>query len=300
MAVNSPTIDVLDARHSLLSRMKDFAALGKLRLASLVVFSAVLGYFFAVESFSWVKLISLIAGGFLVTASSNAFNQIIEIETDAIMSRTQSRPLPQNRLKNYEALLFASFSGIIGVLILWFYCNPLSGILGLLALFVYVAIYTPLKKISPLAVFVGAFPGAVPPMLGYIAETGAFGLVPGLFFAIQFMWQFPHFWAIAWKVNDDYNKAGFYLLPFKSGKNRSSAFQILLYTIILIPVSISPFIFKIIDLNSAIIIAVCGLVFLYFAAKLYLTLSDKAATALMFASFFYLPIVQIVLLIGKI
>lgn len=282
------------------AKLKAYAAFSKLRLASLVVFSAVLSYVFAAESFSWLKMLYVVLGGFLVTASSNGFNQIIEKDLDALMSRTNNRPIPNGEMSVKEAICVAGIMGIVGVSILWFFLNPLSGLLGTLALVTYVGLYTPLKRITPLAVFVGAFPGAIPPMLGYIAETGKFGLIPGLFFAIQFLWQFPHFWAIAWKLDEDYAKAGFRLLPHPTGKSKSSALQIVLYTVALIPMSLTPFYFGATGWISAIIIGLTGVWFLWYAIQLFQKCTDQAATKLMFASFVYLPIVQIALLIDKV
>jgi protoheme IX farnesyltransferase len=284
----------------LVSKIKAYAAFSKLRLASLVVFSAVLSYLFAADSINWMKMLYVILGGFLVTASSNGFNQIIEKDLDALMNRTKERPIPSGEMSVKEAISVASIMGILGVSILWFLLNPLSGLLGTLALVTYVGLYTPLKRITPLAVFVGAFPGAIPPMLGYIAETGQFGLVPGLFFAIQFLWQFPHFWAIAWKLDGDYSKAGFRLLPHPSGKSKSSALQIVLYTVALLPMSLTPYYFGITGWISAIVIGLTGIWFLWYAIKLFQKCDDKAATKLMFASFVYLPVVQIALLMDKV
>lgn len=285
---------------ALKSKLSDYAAFLKLRLSFLVVLSAVLSYFLAIESFSWVKLTALILGGFFVTGASNGFNQIIERDLDKLMKRTQNRPLATGRMEVLEALLLATGLGIIGVTMLWFFLNPLSGVLGLLALFMYVAIYTPLKRITPFAVFVGAFPGAIPPMLGYVAETGQMGLIPGILFAVQFVWQFPHFWAIAWKVDDDYKKAGFSLLPSKGRKDKMSAFMILTYTLFLIPVSLTPTFFSVSGNIAAIVAIIAGLGFAYYALKLYLDLNDKTATKLMLASFVYLPLVQIIYLLDKI
>ena len=275
-------------------------ALGKLRLASLVVFSAVVSYFFAADTIDWLKVFYLSLGGILITASSNAFNQIIEKDLDKLMSRTQDRPLPKGKLSTTEALVFSIVTGIVGALLLWLKLNPLSGLLGLLALIMYVGLYTPMKRVSSFAVFIGAFPGAIPPLLGYIAYTGEFGLAPGLLFAIQFVWQFPHFWAIAWKCDDDYSKAGFRLLPSQNGKDRFSAFQTIIYSLFLIPVSLTPYYFGMTGIVSAIIIAILGVWFAYYSVVLYRTLGDKAALKLMFASFVYLPIVQLALLFDKI
>jgi len=203
-----------------------YAEFFKLRLSMLVVFSAVLGFFIAAGSdFSWSLLLFLVVGGFLVTGSSNGFNQIIEKDLDILMERTKGRPLPTGRMNALEGYIVASISGAAGIAILWYGLNPLSGILGALALFIYVMLYTPMKRISPFAVFVGAFPGAIPPMLGWVAFNGSFGLEAGILFAIQFIWQFPHFWAIAWKADEDYSRAGFKLLPSAGGKKSNVSFH---------------------------------------------------------------------------
>lgn len=286
-----------------MSRVRDYAVLFKLRLSFLVVVSASLGYLMAVESVVWTDLFILILGGFLLTGSSNAFNQVWEKDLDKIMDRTQSRPLPMGKLNTTEALIAAGVAGILGIGMLWFMLNPLSGVLGTLALFSYVFIYTPMKPISSLAVFVGAFPGAIPPMLGYVAGSGSFGLEPGILFAVQFIWQFPHFWAIAWVTDDDYKKAGFRLLPFREGRSKRSAFQILLYTALLVPVSLLPWALpteKPMVGDLAMIVAlIMGLWFTWKALKLYRTQDKKDAKKLMFASFIYLPIVQLIYVIDK-
>jgi protoheme IX farnesyltransferase len=281
------------------AKMTDYAQLTKMRLASLVVFSALTGYFFAVDfsSASFIHLFYLVVGGFLVTGSSNAFNQIIERDLDKMMKRTQDRPIPDGRMEASEAFFVASLIGILGILILWFGLNPLSGLLGTLALFLYVAVYTPLKRVGPIAVFAGAFPGAIPPMLGYVAATNDFGLIPGVLFATQFIWQFPHFWAIAWKADTDYTKAGFKLMPTASGKSQASALIILVYTIFLIPISLFPVIFTSGNITLMAVITAVGLGFTWYAIQLYTQRNDQAALKLMFASFVYLPIIQLLYLI---
>jgi protoheme IX farnesyltransferase len=212
------------------SKIKDYAALVKMRLASLVVFSAAISFLLAPSStFIWSKFLSLILGGFLVTGSSNAFNQIIERDLDKLMNRTHDRPLPAGRMSVNEALWLASITGLVGLSILWLYINPLSAFLGLLALMLYTLVYTPLKRVTPFAVFVGAFPGAIPPMLGWVAATNNLDLVAWILFTIQFIWQFPHFWAIAWVLDDDYKKAGFKMLPSPGGRDKNSAFQTMVY-----------------------------------------------------------------------
>ncbi len=281
-------------------KLSAYAAFFKLRLSFLVVFSAILGFLIASSTIVWIDLFILIIGGFLVTASSNGFNQIIERELDAKMDRTKNRPLVTGSMNVKEALFIASITGFIGVVMLWVGLNPLSGVLGLLSLFVYVAIYTPLKRITPWAVFVGAFPGAIPPMLGWVAVNGYFGLEPGLLFAVQFMWQFPHFWAIAWKAHDDYGKAGFHLLPSSGGKDLTSAFMILLYSLFLLLVSMLPFLFKLTGVVSAIIFIIAGLAMIYPSIKLFKEKSDKAATKVMLTSFIYVPIILLAWYFDKI
>jgi heme o synthase len=281
------------------TKIADYAQLTKMRLASLVVISALTGYFFAYDlhQVSLVEILWLVLGGFLVTGASNAYNQVIERDLDKLMNRTASRPIPDGRMEVTEALIVASLCGFFGLIILWFGLNPLSGILGALALFLYVAVYTPLKRVGPIAVFVGAFPGAIPPMLGYVAATGEFGLIPGVLFATQFIWQFPHFWAIAWKADADYSKAGFKLLPTSQGKGQISAMYILLYSVFLIPISLFPIVFTEMDMLRLVLVSISGIAFAYYALVLYRERTDKAALKLMFASFVYLPVVQLLYLI---
>ena len=284
------------------SKIKDYALLLKLRLAFLVVLSALSGYLFVGGSFG-IDFWYLIIGGFLITGSSNGFNQIIERDLDKKMNRTSNRPIPAGRMSVNEAFIAASLSGAVGAILL-FPLNYFSGILGLLALVMYVFIYTPLKRITPWAVFVGAFPGAIPPMLGVIAVMGTFegdaGMIAGLLFFIQFVWQFPHFWAIAWVLDEDYARGGFSLLPSKTRKSKKSAFHILFYTLFMLPVSLIPWV---LGLTSEITVVVGGLAGAWFfikAYQLYFTLEDKSAKALMFASFIYLPIIQFLYVFDKI
>jgi protoheme IX farnesyltransferase len=286
-------------------KLSDYAQFIKLRLSALVVFSAAVSFLIGSNlekqgmPVDWQKLFWLVVGGFLVTGSSNGFNQIIEREFDKLMSRTQNRPLPQDRMGMGEALFIASATGISGIVILWFFMNPLSGILGFLALFLYTLVYTPLKRKTPFAVFVGAFPGAIPPMLGYVAAgegTGHIGIQALVLFAVQFIWQFPHFWAIAWVVDEDYKKAGFRMLP-SGERDKSSAFQVLVYTLFLLPISLFPVFFRMSGTVSAVIILLSGIFFLYQAYRLYQECSVKAARQLMFGSFLYLPLVQLAVLI---
>ncbi len=294
----SPELTSEENRFVLSAKIKDYAAFAKLRLASLVVFSALCGYLMAADKVNWGELVLLLLGGFLVTGSSNGFNQVIEREPDALMKRTQNRPLPQNRMTVSEALVVASIMGLAGIIMLYL-INPLSALLGIIALVLYTAVYTPLKKETPFSVFVGAFPGAVPPMLGYVAFTGRLDLEAWILFAVQFMWQFPHFWAIAWKLDDDYKLAGFKMLP-SGNRDKSSGYLILVYTLMMIPVSLLPVFFQLSGYISGLVILIAGIIFLMKAIKLYKTLSPEDASKLMFASFFYLPVVQVAMLIDKI
>jgi len=287
-----------------MGKITEYAQFTKLRLSSLVVFSAVLGYFIAIEELktpvNWLEMTMLFLGGFLVTGASNGFNQVIEREYDKLMPRTATRPLPTGKMSVHEGLYLATFCAVLGGGLLWYFVNPLSAILSITALLLYVFAYTPLKRITPWAVFVGAFPGAVPPMLGWVAATEGFGFIGTnalLLFAVQFMWQFPHFWAIAWVVDDDYRKAGFRLLPSKE-RDKSSAFQILVYAMFLIPISMLPILFGMTGIIGISIVLLCGILFFYQAWKLYSTLEIKAASKLMFGSFIYLPVVQLAYLFG--
>ena len=280
------------------SKLKDYVMLLKLRLSSLVVLSATAGYLFADGKFN-INFVYLVVGGFLITGASNGFNQIIERELDKRMHRTANRPMPSGRMSVNEAFVISTIFGIVGALML-FQLNYISGILGILALVMYVFLYTPLKRLSPWAVFVGAFPGAIPPMLGVVAVTGEFNLLVGIMFLIQFVWQFPHFWAIAWVLDEDYARAGFSLLPSKGRKNKASAFQIVSYSFLMVPVGILPWFFDFTGDISLIVGTIAGLWFFLMAYRLYLRLDDKSARALMFASFIYLPIIQFLYVFDKI
>ena len=283
------------------SKVRDYAQFLKLRLAALVVLSAAFSFVIGSHQVNWNKMMLLILGGFLVTGSSNGFNQIIERNLDKLMHRTHMRPLPQDRMTLIESFILAMIMGITGICILWIFMNPMSGILGLTALLLYTLVYTPLKRVTPFAVFVGAIPGAIPPLLGYVASTSGFGEITfqaWILFAVQFMWQFPHFWAIAWVLDDDYKKAGFRMLPSLGGRDKSSAFQVLVYTLFLLPISLLPVMFHMSGIVSAFIILICGIFFTYQAYSLYKECTVEAARKLMFGSFIYLPVVQIAVMLG--
>lgn len=280
---------------------RDLKALFKLRLTSMVVMSSAFGYLMATgtSAFSWSSFLLLCLAGFLVTGASNAFNQVLETEQDRLMSRTAERPLPSGSMSRTTALLLALITGFAGVSLLFVVFGTLSGLLGLMALVSYAFVYTPMKQISPWSVFVGAFPGAIPPMLGYVAATGNFGLVPGLLFATQFVWQFVHFWAIAWVLDDDYKKAGFKMLPGKEGRDGTSAYLILLYALFVIPVSLLPWMFDITGNISLVVCVLAGFLMLVPAYQLFVGRDIKVAKKLMFASFIYLPVVQLIYVLDK-
>lgn len=274
------------------SKVKSYISFTKFRLSALVIISALSGYLFVGGS-DGLELTYLLVGGLLVTAASNGSNQIWEREYDILMKRTANRPLPTGEMSIKEAYAVVIICLVIGTAMLYM-INLYSALLGLLAYVSYVFMYTPMKRKSPWAVFVGAIPGAIPPFLGAIAATGEFGLVPGVLFFVQFTWQFPHFWAIAWVAFDDYKAGGFSLLPSKEGKSKNSAFQIVVYSLALIPFSLLPWIMGMTGIVSFIIAMILGLWFFYYAWRLFMTCDDKDARKLMFASFIYLPIIQFV------
>jgi protoheme IX farnesyltransferase len=278
--------------------MKQYISFTKFRLSFLVVISALSGYLFNGGS-DYFEIFLLMVGGMLVTAASNGSNQIWEKDIDILMKRTSKRPLPMKEMSLFEAYTVVAVCLTIGLMMLA-QLNWPSFFLGLAAYISYVFIYTPLKRVTPWAVFVGAFPGAIPPMLGAIAVTGEFGFIPGILFFVQFTWQFPHFWAIAWVVDADYRAGGFSLLPSKEGKFKSSAFQIALYSLALIPFSLLPWWLGLTGTWTLVIASIIGAWFFLLSYKLFLTLDDKDARKLMFASFVYLPIIQFVYVFDKI
>ncbi len=279
----------------------DVVKLTKVRLTSSVVFSAIAGYFIAANQLNTLLLIYLVLGGFFVVAASNGFNQLIEKDYDKLMQRTADRPLPTKRMSSSEVFWISFLMALLGIFLLY-KINFLTGFFGTLSIFLYVLIYTPLKRVSPISVFVGAFPGAIPFMLGWVAATNDFDIEPGILFAIQFIWQFPHFWAIAWVCNDDYEKAGFIMLPGK--KDKSTAWKNVVYTFFLIPLSVLP-VFGItgnlqLSLISAIFVLIAGIWFFSIALNLYKKLTDESAKKLMFASFIYLPSIQLIFVLDKV
>ncbi len=279
-------------------KLKSYSNFIKFRLSILVLISALSGYLFAGGS-NFTEIVCLMVGGFFVTAASNGANQIWERDLDKLMDRTKNRPLPTKEMSLNEGYFVVFICFLLGLFLLY-QLNFYSFILGLFAFISYVFIYTPLKRITPWSVLVGAFPGAIPPMLGAIAHTNTFGLLPGVLFFVQFTWQFPHFWAIAWVVYDDYKKAGFSLLPSKSGKTKDSAFQIMFYSLTLIPFSLLPWLMNWCGFMTLITASLLGGLFFLYAYKLFLSCETKDARKLMFASFVYLPIIQFIYVFDKI
>lgn len=283
-------------------RAKAYYELIKFRLSALVTFSAVFGFILGDSGvvFSWGKFFALMIGGFLISGASGAANEIWERDFDKLMKRTQNRPLPTKQISLNEAYWFTSIIALIGISVLWIFTNPLTTGLGVLSMILYVFVYTPLKRVGPIAVFVGAIPGAMPPLLGWTAATGAISHEALIIFGIQFVWQFPHFWAIAWVSDEDYKKAGFKLLPSGGKKDLNTAIQIMIYTLFLLPLGLLPTYFGLTGINSGIVATICGVLFLAQTFSLMRDCSRKSALKIMFGSFLYLPIVQIAYLLDKI
>lgn len=282
-------------------KLQGYITMMKMRLTLLVFFSAFVGYYMADRglSFNWIHFSIFSIAGFLIIVSSNVINQIIEKDSDLLMKRTMNRPIPLEIISVREAIIFALTTFGISVFLFATYINLHTALLAIVSFVLYSFCYTPLKKIHPIAVFVGAIPGALPPMLGWLAVRNEYGWEPGILFAIQFFWQFPHFWAIAWVLDEDYKKAGIRLLP-GSGQDLNTAFQIMIYTLVLIPLCFVPYILKMVTIEAVYISTVCGVLFLIQTFYLMKTRTHKAALRIMFGSFIYLPIVQVSFLLYKI
>ena len=290
---------------SIKSIYTDFKAITKAGLAISVVFSSIAGFLLGVTDFQalhWIVLLKLAVGGYCMVGASNAYNQVIEKDLDALMDRTKNRPVPAGRMSPNMALVIASILTIIGIVLLYS-INPKSAMFGAISIFLYTSIYTPLKTMTSLSVFVGAFPGAIPFMLGWVAATGNFGIEAGTLFLIQFFWQFPHFWSIGWFLYEDYEKAGFFMLP-TGKKDRGTALQIILYTIWMIVASLLPslgytgqlFITPI----AAVLVFLLGLWMLFYAVRLYKVRTAKAARTLMLVSVSYITLLQLIYIFDKI
>lgn len=286
---------------TLASKVTDYFQLIKFTLSFTVVFSCVICYLLAPGVvFDWLYVGILFFAGMLVTGSANAINQAVEKDTDAVMKRTAKRPVASGRMSQTEAYTFATIAGVAGCLLMWQYFNVASALISAFSLFLYAFIYTPLKKVNSIAVLVGAFPGALPCLIGWVAGTGEFSAGGWILFGLQFLWQFPHFWAIAWVAHTDYSNAGFKLLPADKGPTKFTALQAIMYSVLLIPVGVLPYIFGITGNISMIVVFICNLFMVVQCIRLYSSMEVKAARRVMFSSYIYLPIVLLALLADKI
>jgi|TARA_B100001559_G_scaffold69958_1_gene57024 protoheme IX farnesyltransferase len=283
------------------SRLNDFKAITKMGLSLSVVFSCISGYLLAAENIDISIILLLALGGYCMVGASNVFNQIIERELDGLMQRTKSRPIPMKKISIVNSFIIAVLLTLAGLTILYS-INERTAMFAAVSIFIYTSVYTPLKQITPLSVFAGAIPGAIPFMLGWVACTGEFGIEPGVLFMIQFFWQFPHFWSIAWFLDDDYKKAGFKMLP-TGEKDKGTAVQIIAYIIWTILICIAPAIFNTgrltISNYAAVLIVIIGMIFLYYGFRLFKNQSSKEARKLMLVSILFLTSIQLIYVIDK-
>jgi protoheme IX farnesyltransferase len=283
-------------------KVRDYMLLVKFSLSFMVVFSAVISYLLApnVVAFDWNMIILLFAGGLLITGSANAVNQIVEKDTDAMMKRTANRPLASGRMSTAEGWAFAVIAGTAGIFILWYFFNGLSAAIAVFSWFVYAFMYTPLKKVSAVSVLVGAVPGALPCLIGWAAGQDELTIGGWVLFVIQFFWQFPHFWAIAWIAHKDYSNAGFKLMPSVEGPGKYSAIQSIIYSLVLVPVGLLPYLVGISGIISFWILLLANLWMVWLCVELYRKMEVSAARRVMFGSYVYLPVVLLALLLDKI
>jgi protoheme IX farnesyltransferase len=314
------TIMPQSVSYTLASKVKDYFILIKFTLSFMVVFSCVVCYLLAPNiQFNLASIILLFFAGMCVTGSANAINQTVERKTDALMRRTADRPVAAGRMTVKEAWAFAIITGAVGIVIMWYWFNFASAIISLFSLFLYAFIYTPLKRVNSVSVLVGAFPGALPCLIGWVAGTGLISpfatfqgtLATGethtffnyggyILFAIQFLWQFPHFWAIAWVAHKDYQKAGFKLLPSEEGPTKFTAMQTVIYSMLMVPVGMLPYYFGISGILAFWILLVCNFWMVYVSINLVIKMNVAAARKVMFSSYFYLMIVFLALLLDKV
>ena len=290
---------------ALASKVKDYFQLIKFTLSFMVVFSTVVSFLIAPyqEYYTRHTLISvllLFVAGLCITGSANTINQALEKDTDAMMKRTADRPVASGRMSVKEAYIFALITGLVGVGMMWYFFNLNSALIGVASLLIYGVVYTPLKKISSIAVLVGALPGALPCLIGWVAATDGFEIGGWILFAIQFIWQFPHFWAIAWLAHEDYTKAGFKLLPSDKGPNKFTALQTVMYSAMMIPIGILPYFYHISGVVSMWILLGCNLWMVYMSVILFIKMDKQAARKVMFSSYFYLMIVFLSLWADKV
>lgn len=294
-------LSVTHSSYNLQSILRNFTEITKFRLSISVLFSSVAGYLLGADNIDFFVLFLLCVGGYAMVGASNVFNQIVERDLDALMDRTKDRPLPAGRMSVRSAFVLGVFLTVLGIGVLYS-INPITAMFGAVSIFMYVSLYTPLKTKTPLSVFVGAFPGAIPFMLGWVAATGSFGIEPGTLFMIQFFWQFPHFWAIGWFLFDDYKKGGFYMLP-NGKRDKGTAMQVFLYCIWTVLVSLIPVLGITGKLYltpySGVLVGLLGIGLLYYAGRLYREKSSKAAKQLMLASVSYITLLQIIYVADK-
>jgi len=284
-----------------MSKVKDYFLLIKPSLSIMVVFSSVISYLLApkVVAYDWTMIILLFTGGLLVTGSANAINQIMEKDTDAVMKRTMNRPVAAGRMSQQEAWTFSIITAVIGLYLLGYFFNWLSAAIAAFSLFLYGFIYTPMKKINSSAVFAGAFPGALPCLIGWAAGDDKLSAGGWVLFAFQFLWQFPHFWAIAWIAHKDYTTAGFKMLPSNEGPTKYSAIQAIIYSLLLLPVGVLPYFSGMSGMVSMVVVLIANLFMVAMCVRLYREMTVKAARRLMFGSYIYLPVVLLTLLANK-
>jgi heme o synthase len=302
--LSSQPEDKKQVKSGVMGKIDDYKQLIKFTLSFTVVFSSVIAYMLApnVVEYDFASILLLLLGGMLVTGSANAINQITEKDTDAVMKRTGNRPVASGRMSVQEATAFAFIAAIVGSLILWLYFSWYAAGLALLSLFIYGFVYTPLKKVNSIAVLVGAIPGALPCLIGWAAAYDAenFSWTGGwILFAIQFLWQFPHFWAIAWVAHTDYSKAGFKLLPSQQGPTKFTAIQTVIYSLLMIPVGMLPYFFNMSGVVSMWILVAANMFMVIQCVRLYINMDVKSARRVMFSSYIYLPIVLLALLADK-
>jgi protoheme IX farnesyltransferase len=295
-------IETYHQQNAVTAKVKDYLQLVKPSLSIMVVFSSVVSYLLApaVVQFDWKMIGLLFIGGMLVTGSANAINQVVEKDTDAMMKRTAQRPVAAGRMSPAEGWLFALITGAAGTLILGSYFNWLSAGIAVFSLFLYAFIYTPLKKVSAVSVLVGAFPGALPCLIGWAAGNDKLTIGGWTLFAIQFLWQFPHFWAIAWIAFKDYAKAGFKLLPNESGPTKYTAIQTIIYSLLLVPVGLVPYFIGMSGWVSVVIVSIANFYMVWRCTRLYRLMDVASARQIMFSSYIYLPVVLLSLLADKI
>ncbi|SDW14685.1 heme o synthase [Aequorivita viscosa] len=294
-------LSVPHSSYNVPSSLRNFKEITKFRLSISVLFSSVAGYLLGADNIDFFVLFLLCVGGYAMVGASNVFNQIVERDLDALMDRTKNRPLPAGRICVRSAFVLGVFLTIVGIGVLYA-INPITAMFGAISIFMYVSLYTPLKTKTPLSVFVGAFPGAIPFMLGWVAATGSFGIEPGTLFMIQFFWQFPHFWAIGWFLFDDYKKGGFFMLP-NGKRDKGTAMQVFLYCIWTVLVSLIPVLGITGKLYltpySGVLVGILGIGLLYYAGRLYREKTSKAAKQLMLASVSYITLLQIIYVVDK-